>query len=296
VNKMSQRKKNKSSPQKNNKLKIEIEEKFDQEEVMLTEDKSKEVQKLLKKIRRSRKKSGKKKERFEKALQKLCPEDKLLVEIIQTLKICCFNLYLKRNDSVRYLGGGTKSTNMEFAKRLKDWKWSRKKDSSSIIKAFFKFIIEEEIGTPIESHTHRITSSHVIWEISGADLRAVKGLLKNRGVRRLYQTDGIESVKNLAQKLKDMSGRNYPTFLNVDCSSKKGITYHGFVKSSEIYEIREKILRYADENDMTPKESVVALKMKDESFARKYESVMNRLKKMLESIEEVFGSDLLEVM
>ncbi len=276
---------------KQRKRKRKLESEFDRED-QGSARKGQEVQMILRKLRKARK--GKRdvdKEDFEEALKRSSPEDELLIEVLHTSKIFGFNLYLKRGETVRYVGGGEKVSSA--LKRLKRDIAVRSINDSSLWNSFFKFIQKEGVGETVEIHPHDFGSYHAVWKISGEELKAVKRLMGDRSLRRLYGKGGIESLKSLAERLKEVNGRNYPTFLEVD-SSDSEIVHSGRIKSSDIEEIRENILMYSDVNELTPKEAVAALKMEDEEFARKYESVMDRMDEMLESIEAVFGSALLE--
>jgi len=276
---------------KQRKEKRKLESEFDRED-QASVGKGQEDQSILKKLRKARK--GKRdvdKEDFEEALKRSSPEEELLIEVLHTSKIFGFNLYLKRGETVRYVGGGEKVSSM--LKSLKKNITVRSINGGSLWDSFFKFIQEKEVGETVEIHPHDFTSYHAVWKISEEELKTVKRLIGDRSLRRLYGKHGIESLKSLAERLKEVNGRNYPTFLEVD-SSDDEIVHSGKIKSRDIEEIRENILMYSDSNELTPKEAVAALKMEDEEFALKYESVMDRMEEMLENIEAVFGSELLE--
>lgn len=203
--------------------------------------------------------------RTENVIAELQEEDKIFVEETGLGEDRAVDLYVLKDGKKRYLGRRRKEKRK--SRRLRG-----KRSSRHAIQKF----VEEEVE-PVGSHSHE-GIKHRIWRIEGDDLRVLKEFYRHRNLRQVYEEEGWEGIEYKWDLLEEYKDRHYPFS---DREFEPG--YQDPIR------LREKILEYADKNDVTVKEAVAALKLEDENFAENYDLQKGKCRKQVKSIKRVFG-------
>lgn len=142
--------------------------------------------------------------------------------------------------------------------------------------------IREELES-MEGHSHGHSLNHRCWNISGQELLVFKHLVLESELEKVYSMQGWKGIERAVGMLKKMIENPHLIDLLED-----QIFSFGHRRDHRIRVLRDEIMAYASENELTPKEAVVALKIKNSDFARRFEDEKDHWKKKLKLIEDVF--------
>jgi len=247
------------------------------------EDKRKELEKLKDELRKKekeatktrrkvknieRKLSGARRRRPRNRIGEMTKDDVLLVEECGDGDQVRMDLYKRKNGHFEYLT----SIPTKFDKR------GRRKSHLGIPRSAdegaLRFL-EEEVE-PVEDHYHGDGLDHRIYELTDRDLVAFVRLVEDDELSRVYSEEGWEGVEELYKTLWNELKKSCPEFT-------------GRRRRRHLHEtLKERILEYAEENDLTPREAVTALKLEDQRFAERCEENKQLIRTRINEIEKTF--------
>ncbi len=159
----------------------------------------------------------------------------------------------------------------------------KKENSTKISRSVFLNFVKKELE-PRERHEHRAYLNHNIWVVEGRDIDALQFLMEDDEIGEIYLEEGWRGVNDLMEELRERCKEGYPIF-----EGRVRASMMDRNKRKKKYRLRERISKFADEEDISPKEAVVALKLKDEDFAKAHDKIMRRVEERLRKMEDSLG-------
>ncbi len=217
-----------------------------------------------------------------KNLEKISPEETLLIEKGGNQDFFFLDLLLLEDDDPVYLGRWP--SDADYHARNSSRIMTNRQDDQDL--GPYKYI-EEEIET-IDGHDHGYDLNHCTWKISGEELQAFKGLVCDSEFRDIYRKEGWSGLKELANFLRDKLDEVYPDVRDVF----EGDDFNNPMVPYKIYrEVERRIINHGLENeDLTVKEAITALKLKDKEFSERFEKRKKIIRDRLDELEEAFGN------
>ncbi len=211
---------------------------------------------------------------------------KMVIEECRGVGNFTVDMYAVKSGEIRYLGRRPKARRTRRRGRTRR-RTSRRKNG--VESGLLKFIKEEL--DPTDRHEHEGTLEHRVWKIQGGELKALRTLMEKRQLDHLYHQEGWKGIAKLAEDLRERCSRDCPAFEKEFTSrtGRKGSLRRRGRYDGKMLALREDILEYMGENDVTLREAVTALKLNDAQFAKTYERMMKSMEERLEKIEKAFG-------
>lgn len=231
-------------------------------------------------------------------VQKISSEKPLLIEEGGNKDFFFLDIYLVEDSSPMFLGRWPCDADGydDNSSRI----MCNRRDDPDL--APFKFL-KEELEPNSDHEYDGYDLNHRTWIIEKAeDLRAFENFIHNSHYREIYRKDGWEGLNNLVQVLKNRLNDVYPDVSDLKLLEEDGIRYpiSPFDMSRRFgskfnYPVHKKIIKYGLENDdLTVKEAITALKLDDQKFAEQYERKKNIIQDTLDDLKEAFGHYLNE--
>jgi len=200
-------------------------------------------------------------------------DDRLLVEEGGAGEVFYLDLYLIKDGEAIYIGSFPDYKDRYYGRAM-GRRPSPKKEGP------LRFVRNEV--EPIREHVHKGTLCHRTWLLTGNELMIFKILMTDTDICRLYRMDGWQALEEYHKELGEMYEKRYPT-LTLPSTPRRART-----RRYRHEDMRQELMDYADENGLTLKEAVTALKLENQRFAERYDEVKRSIRKKMQMIEETF--------